>query len=347
MIASGAHEELLRFAETARIPVITTFMGIGGFPSGHPLHLGMPGMHGTYAANMAICHCDLLIGIGARFDDRVTMGRLDAFAPHAKIVHIDIDPAEIGKNVETYIPIVGDVKRTLAAALEGLAPADSAAWLAQLDDWKRAYPLRYQMSGDRLKPQYVIELLDELTGGEAIITTDVGQHQMWVAQFYRFKRPRSLISSGGLGAMGFGFPAAIGAKLGCPDKPVIAVVGDGGFQMTMQELAVVKQYRIPVKVVIINNRCLGMVRQWQELFYRKRYSEVDLSVSPDYVKLAEAYGLRGLRAETPEEARAVLKEALELEEPVVVDCVVEPEENVYPMVAPGKRLDEMVLGDEA
>lgn len=347
VIASGAHEELLRFAETARIPVITTFMGIGGFPSGHPLHLGMPGMHGTYAANMAICHCDLLIGIGARFDDRVTMGRLDAFAPHAKIVHIDIDPAEIGKNVETYIPIVGDVKRTLAAALEGLAPADSAAWLAKLDDWKRAYPLRYQMSGDRLKPQYVIELLDELTGGEAIITTDVGQHQMWVAQFYRFKRPRSLISSGGLGAMGFGFPAAIGAKLGCPDKPVIAVVGDGGFQMTMQELAVVKQYRIPVKVVIINNRCLGMVRQWQELFYRKRYSEVDLSVSPDYVKLAEAYGLRGLRAETPEEARAALKEALEVDEPVVVDCVVEPEENVYPMVAPGKRLDEMVLGDEA
>ncbi|GAB6934507.1 MAG: biosynthetic-type acetolactate synthase large subunit [Bacillota bacterium] len=347
VIASGAHEELIRFAETARIPVITTFMGIGGFPSGHPLHLGMPGMHGTYAANMAICQCDLLIGIGARFDDRVTMGRLDAFAPHAKIVHIDIDPAEIGKNVDTYIPIVGDVKRTLAVALEGLTPADSAAWIAQLDAWKRAYPLRYRTTNGRLKPQYVIELLDELTGGEAIITTDVGQHQMWVAQFYRFKRPRSLVSSGGLGAMGFGLPAAIGAKLGCPDKPVIAVVGDGGFQMTMQELAVVKQYNIPVKVVIINNRFLGMVRQWQELFYQKRYCEVDLSVSPDYVKLAEAYGLRGLRVETPEAARAVLQEALEVDEPVVVDCVVEPEENVYPMVAPGKRLDEMVLGDEA
>ncbi|GAB7388564.1 acetolactate synthase large subunit [Bacillaceae bacterium] len=346
VVSSGAHEELLAFAEKTQIPVITTLMGLSAFPGQHPLSLGMPGMHGSYTANQAILNCDLLIGIGNRFDDRVTMGRTKEFAPNAKIIHIDIDPAEIGKNVETYIPIVGDVKKVLETVIDKVEKTDSDAWLEQLRQWQRDFPLKYDKSARTLKPQYVIELMYETTKGEAIVTTDVGQHQMWVAQYYKFKHPRSFISSGGLGTMGFGLPSAIGAQVAHPDKTVISVSGDGGFQMNIQELAVMGEHQIPVKAVIINNKCLGMVRQWQELFYDERYSEIDLSYHPDFVKLAEAYGVKGLRAETPEEAEKVWREALEHKGPVVVEFVVDRDENVYPMVAAGSTLDQMVLGDE-
>ena len=346
VVTSGADQELKAFAEQAQIPVVTTLMGIGGFSGHHPLWVGMPGMHGTYAANHALLECDLLIGIGARFDDRVTMGRIDKFAKGAKIAHIDIDPAEIGKNVDAYIPIVGDVKRVLQAALDGLPRSRSADWLRRIEDWKRQYPLTFRPSENTLKPQWVIRHLYETTGGDAIVTTDVGQHQMWVAQYFRFARPRSFITSGGLGTMGFGFPAALGAQIANPDRLVICVTGDGGFQMTSQELAIAALENLPVKVAIINNRCLGMVRQWQEVFYQERYSEVDLSGSPDFVKLAEAYGVKGLRARTEEEAKRAWQEALAHPGPVVVDFEIDPEENVYPMVAPGSSLDEMIMGDE-
>lgn len=345
VVISGAQEELIAFAEKTQIPVITTFMGLGGFPGAHPLSLSMPGMHGSYTANKAIMSCDLLIGIGARFDDRITMGLTKSFAPQAKIIHIDIDPAEIAKNVETFIPLVGDVKQVLQAALEKVEKCDSDAWLAQLDQWKTEYPFRYKKREGVLKPQHVIEIMNDTTQGDAIITTDVGQHQMWVAQYYKFKHPRSLISSGGLGTMGFGFPAAIGAQLGNLDKLVISVTGDGGFQMNQQELAVVAQMNIPLKIAIINNKCLGMVRQWQQFFYNKRYSQVDLNEGPDYLKLADAYGIKGLRASTPEEAESVWQEALAYDGPVIIDFVVEPEENVYPMVAPGSTLDNIIMGD--
>jgi len=346
VVTSGADQELKAFAEQAQIPVVTTLMGIGGFSGHHPLWVGMPGMHGTYAANHALLECDLLIGIGARFDDRVTMGRIDKFAKGAKIAHIDIDPAEIGKNVDAYIPIVGDVKRVLQAALDGLPRSRSADWLRRIEDWKRQYPLTFRPSENALKPQWVSRHLYETTGGDAIVTTDVGQHQMWVAQYFRFARPRSFITSGGLGTMGFGFPAALGAQIANPDRLVICVTGDGGFQMTSQELAIAALENLPVKVAIINNRCLGMVRQWQEVFYQERYSEVDLSGSPDFVKLAEAYGVKGLRARTEEEAKRAWQEALAHPGPVVVDFEIDPEENVYPMVAPGSSLDEMIMGDE-
>lgn len=346
VVTSGAAEELQTFAEKAQIPVTTTLMGIGGFSGTHPLWLGMPGMHGTYAANHALLECDLLIGIGNRFDDRVTMGRIDKFATKAQIIHIDIDPAEIGKNVETFIPIVGDIKNVLKEANLTVSKSQSEEWLKQIAEWKETYPLTYKSSDQELKPQWVIELLSETTKGEAIVTTDVGQHQMWVAQYYQFVHPRSLLSSGGLGTMGFGFPAAIGAQLAYPEKTVIAVVGDGGFQMTSQELAVVALENIPVKVVVINNQCLGMVRQWQELFHGQRYSEVDLSGSPDFVKLSEAYGVKAWRAKTREEAELAWKEALNHPGPAVVDFWVTPDENVYPMVAAGTGLDEMVMGDE-
>jgi acetolactate synthase I/II/III large subunit len=347
VVSANAQAELIAFAEKANIPVTTTLMGIGGFPGRHPLWLGMPGMHGTYAANHALLECDLLIGIGARFDDRVTMGRIDKFATQAKIVHIDIDPAEIDKNVDTYIPIIGDVKEVLTMSIDQLPVSNSANWTEQCDVWKKSYPLRYQDNDEAvLKPQWVIEHLDKTTDGKAIVTTDVGQHQMWVAQYYKFSEPRSLLSSGGLGTMGFGFPAAIGAQVSAPDRTVIAVTGDGGFQMTSQELAVIALENIPVKVVIINNRCLGMVRQWQEVFYKERYSQVDLSGSPDFVKLAEAYGVKAWRAENKTEAIAAWQEALAHPGPAVVDFWVNPNENVFPMVAPGTGLNEMIMGDE-
>ncbi|WP_134699927.1 biosynthetic-type acetolactate synthase large subunit [Ammoniphilus sp. YIM 78166] len=345
VIAAGAENELIAFAEKTQIPVICTLMGLGSFPGTHPLALGWPGMHGNYPSNQAILNCDLLIGIGNRFDDRITMGRTKEFAPNAKIIHIDVDPAEIGKNVETLIPLVGDVKLVLEAALPKAVAADTAEWRAQLDALKEEYPFSYKKNGN-LKPQRVIEMIYETTEGEAIVTTDVGQHQMWAAQYYKFRHPRSFISSGGLGTMGFGFPSAIGAQFAHPDRVVVSINGDGGFQMNLQELAIVSQHNVPVKVVIINNKCLGMVRQWQEIFYDNRYSHIDLSHSPDFVKLAEAYGVKGLRAETEEQALQVWQEALSHNGPVVVEFVVEPEENVYPMVASGCTLDQMTMGDE-
>ncbi|WP_040950438.1 biosynthetic-type acetolactate synthase large subunit [Gorillibacterium massiliense] len=344
VVSADAGYELLKFAEKTQIPVTTTLMGLGGFPSAHELWMGMPGMHGTYTANKAIQDADLLLCIGARFDDRVT-GNLNGFAPKAKIVHIDIDPAEIGKNVKVDIPVVGNVKNLLEYANTKAKQAKSAAWLAHIQQSKLDYPLTYTDSDDELKPQYVIEMINESTKGEAIITTDVGQHQMWAAQFYKFQRPRSLVTSGGLGTMGFGFPSAIGAQMGNPDKLVVSINGDGGIQMCSQELAVCAINNIPVKIVIINNQVLGMVRQWQELIYDKRYSHIDLQGSPDFVKLAEAYGVKGLRASTKEEAQKVWQEALDTPGPVLIDFRVRKYENVYPMVAQGKTLDEMIMGD--
>ncbi|AJS59708.1 biosynthetic-type acetolactate synthase large subunit [Paenibacillus sp. IHBB 10380] len=347
VIYSGAHEALHEFVTKTEIPITTTLLGLGAFPSGHELWTGMPGMHGTYGSNHAIQQCDLLINIGARFDDRVT-GKLNGFAPLAKIVHIDIDPAEIGKNVPTDIPIVGDVKTALEMINGDVKRTDKAdAWRAQVKQWKQEQPFRYKDSEEVLKPQWVIEMLNETTKGEAIVTTDVGQHQMWAAQYYKFNNPRSWITSGGLGTMGFGLPSAIGAQMAEPERLVISINGDGGIQMCSQELAICAINNIPVKVVIINNQVLGMVRQWQELIYDTRYSHIDLAGSPDFVKLAEAYGVKGLRASNKEEARKVWQEALDTPGPVVVEFIVEKYENVYPMVTQGSTIDQMLLGDES
>jgi len=345
VVYSGAHEELLKFIETTQIPITTTLLGLGGFPSGHELWMGMPGMHGTYTANKAIQGADLLINIGARFDDRVTM-KVQGFAPNAKIAHIDIDPAEIGKNVPTDIPIVGDVKAVLEILNREAKRTDLAdEWRAQIAKWKREVPLRYEDSDTELKPQWVIEMIYETTKGDAIVTTDVGQHQMWAAQFYKFSKPRSWITSGGLGTMGFGFPSAIGAQMAFPDRTVVSINGDGGMQMCAQELAVCAINNIPVKVAIINNQVLGMVRQWQEIIYDNRYSHIDLAGSPDFVKLAEAYGVRGFRATNKQEAREAWEKALAHDGPAVVEFVVRKHENVYPMVTQGNTIDEMILGD--
>lgn len=345
VVYSGGHEELHEFVNKTQIPITTTLLGLGGFPSGHELWMGMPGMHGTYTANIAIQNADLLINIGARFDDRVTM-KLDGFAPHAKIVHIDIDPAEIGKNVPTAIPIVGDIKSVLQEANRDARPAVKAdAWREKIRQDKESVPLRYIDSDTELKPQWVIEMIHRTTKGEAIVTTDVGQHQMWAAQFYKFNRPRSMITSGGLGTMGFGFPSAIGAQLAEPDRLVVSINGDGGMQMCAQELAICAINNIPVKVVIINNQVLGMVRQWQEIIYDNRYSHIDLAGSPDFVKLAEAYGVKGLRATNKEEAEAAWAEAMNTPGPVVIDFVVRKEENVFPMVTQGNTISDMILGD--
>ncbi|TYR82237.1 acetolactate synthase large subunit [Priestia megaterium] len=342
VLLSKSSEELKKYAERQNIPVIHTLLGLGGFPANHPLHLGMAGMHGTYTANMAIYESDLLISIGARFDDRVT-GNLKHFAPNAKIAHIDIDPAEIGKNVPTKIPIVGDAKEVLKQLLlqEGKR-GDYTKWHEKLASWKKEYPLCYNNSTDELKPQKVIELLHQYTNGNAIVTTDVGQHQMWAAQYYTFNNPDCWVTSGGLGTMGFGLPAAIGAQLANKDKTVVAIVGDGGFQMTLQELGVIRELNLPVKIVILNNQSLGMVRQWQELFYEGRYSHSLIPNQPDLMKLAEAYGIKGLQASTEEDAHEALKEAFETNEPVLLNFYVAPQENVYPMVAQGKGLHEMV-----
>ncbi|WP_223067869.1 biosynthetic-type acetolactate synthase large subunit [Paenibacillus caui] len=345
VVYSGGHEELLEFVERTEIPITTTLLGLGSFPSGNSLWMGMPGMHGTYTANHGIQQSDLLICIGARFDDRVT-GKLDGFAPKAKIVHIDIDPAEIGKNVHADIPVVGDVKTVLKQLNKMVKRTDKAdAWRDQIRVWKAEKPFKYKDTNDGLKPQWVIEMLDETTHGQAIVTTDVGQHQMWTAQYYKFNQPRSWITSGGLGTMGFGFPSAIGAQMAHPDRLVISINGDGGMQMCSQELAICAINNIPVKIVVINNQVLGMVRQWQELIYDNRYSHIDLAGSPDFVKLAEAYGVKGLRAANKEEAQAVWQEALETPGPVLVEFVVHKEENVYPMVTQGSTIDQMLMGD--
>lgn len=338
-VSSGAHQEVLRLAEMLDIPVTTTLMGMTAFPSRHPLSLGMLGMHGTAYANFAVCETDVLIAVGARFDDRVT-GNLDTFATKAKVIHIDIDPAEIGKNVEVDIPIVGDVKSVLEMILERVTPQTRPEWHAQIKAWKEAYPLGYETNG--LKPQRVIEEIHRITKGEAIICTEVGQHQMWTAQFYPFSRPRSLITSGGLGTMGFGFPAAIGAQIGNPDRLVVNIAGDGSFQMNIQELGTVVAHEIPVKVIILNNFYLGMVRQWQEFFFQKRYSGTVLESNPDFVKIAEAYGASGFRITHPDELVETLEKALNTLGPVVVDCHVDREENVLPMVPAGGSIAQMI-----
>ncbi|MCP3774362.1 biosynthetic-type acetolactate synthase large subunit [Paenibacillus sp. MZ04-78.2] len=345
VVYADAAEQLLEFVNKTRIPVTTTLLGLGGFPSAHELWLGMPGMHGTYTANHALQNCDLLIGIGARFDDRVTM-KVDGFAPQAKkIVHIDVDPAEIGKIVETAIPVVGDVKAVLQLANLKAKPSRSEKWIEWVQETKRNFPLRYKDSDTELKPQYVIEMIHETTKGEAIVTTDVGQHQMWAAQYYKFNHPRSWITSGGLGTMGFGFPSAIGAQKAHPDRLVVSINGDGGMQMCSQELAVCAIHQIPVKIVVINNQVLGMVRQWQEIIYDNRYSHIDLAGSPDFVKLAEAYGVKGLRATNKDEARRAWQEALDTPGPVLVEFVVRKHENVFPMVTQGSTIDQMLMGD--
>ena len=346
--ANGA-AELLELAEALHLPVTPTLMGLGCFPSGHPLSLGMLGMHGTYWANMAISDSDLIIAIGVRFDDRVT-GALEKFAPQAEIIHVDVDPSSVSKNVRAHLPVVGDAKTVMRQMLEVLSKESAvvaaerlAPWWEHIEEWKEFAPLSYENSDEVIKPQLLCQELNRLTGGEAIITTDVGQHQMWLAQYYGFKGPRQSITSGGLGAMGFGFPAALGAQLAFPERQVIAFVGDGGFQMTAQELATAVQYQTNTKIVVMNNNYLGMVRQWQEIFYEKTYSAVEMESTPDFVKLAEAYGAVGLRATRPGELTAVLEKGLSTKGVVVMDIVVSAEENVYPMIPPGAGLKEMVL----
>jgi len=351
VISSNAAEQIRDFAELTRIPVTHTLMGIGGFPGTHPLSLGMLGMHGTYYANMAIHNSDLIIAIGARFDDRVT-GKVEGFAPEAKIIHIDVDPTSIRKNVRVDIPVVGDVKHVMVELNKELRsvkePWDAIrkSWLKQIDAWRTERPLAYETSDEVIKPQFVIEKLYELTGGDAVIVTDVGQHQMWAAQFFKYDTPRDWLSSGGLGTMGYGLPAAIGAKVARPDKNVFSISGDGSIQMNIQEIATSIENNIPVKVIILNNRFLGMVRQWQELFYAERYSSVDLGSTPDFVKLAEAYGAIGLRATKPEEVVSVLKEGLKAKKTVFMDFVTARYEKVYPMVPAGASINEMLFGEE-
>lgn len=350
VILGRASEELKKLARRTRIPVTSTLMGIGAFPGTDPLWLGMPGMHGTYYANMAISHCDLLIAIGCRFDDRVT-GKVDHFAPEARIVHIDIDPSSINKNVIADIPIVGDCRAILKAIndrLEGdnftVSDEERRDWLKQIELWKEENPLSYCQSSDVIKPQFVVEKLYEITEGRAIITTEVGQNQMWAAQFYRFNEPNTLITSGGLGTMGYGFPAAIGVQTAFRDRLVVDIAGDGSIQMNIQEMATAVQEMLPVKIVILNNGYLGMVRQWQQLFYDKRYSHTDMTYQPDFVKLAEAYGFLGLRAVRPDEVEPVLRKGLSHPGPVLMDFRVAREECVYPMVRPGAPIHEMALG---
>ncbi|OGX42163.1 MAG: acetolactate synthase, large subunit, biosynthetic type [Omnitrophica WOR_2 bacterium RIFCSPLOWO2_12_FULL_51_24] len=339
VILSGAAKELREFAEKINSPLTMTLLGLGAFPADHELSLGMLGMHGTGYANHAVQNCDMLIAIGARFDDRVT-GKIDEFAPHAKIIHIDIDPSAISKSVAVDLPIVGDVKCVLSELLKIVHRPHDKEWTDKIVEWKEKHPLNYKRD-DKLRPQYVIEQICEATKGDAIIATDVGQHQMWTAQWYKFMRPRELLSSGGLGTMGYGFPAGMGAKVGRPDSQVFVISGDGSFQMNIQELSTAVVNNIQVKIAILNNSYLGMVRQWQEFFYGKRYSHTKLE-NPDFVKIAEAYGAAGIRIEKKEEVRPAIEKAMHTKNVVVMDFKVEGEENVYPMVPAGKRLDDMI-----
>jgi acetolactate synthase-1/2/3 large subunit len=342
VITSGAHQELKELAEKIRTPVTMTLMGLGGFPGTHELSLGMLGMHGTAYANHATMNADLIIAVGARFDDRVT-GRLDAFAPHSKIIHVDIDPSSISKNVKVDVPIVGDAKNILGQLLEEIQHApDTSDWLKTVESWKKKYPLTYKDEG-KIKPQFVIQQIYELTKDDAIITSEVGQNQMWSCQWYHYNKPRTWISSGGLGTMGFGFPAAMGAKVGCPEKIVFDIAGDGSIQMNIQELATCVCNKIHVKVAILNNGYLGMVRQWQELFYKKRYSYTTL-YNPDFVKLAESYGALGIRVNKKEEVRPAIEKAISTDNTVFIDFHIEPEENVFPMVPAGEAIDRMIGG---
>ncbi len=351
VLLGKASEELREFVRRTGFPITSTLMGLGAYPGSDPLWLGMPGMHGTYYANMAITGCDLLVAVGMRFDDRVT-SKVDTFAPNAQIIHIDIDPVSIDRIVRSHLSIVSDAKTALGmlnAALAGGEPVpaeQTREWVEQIDAWKKRVPLRFNEGMDRIKPQQVIRKLYELTKGEALIATEVGQNQMWAAQYYTYDHPHTFISSGGLGTMGFGFPAAVGAQVAMPDKTVVDIAGDGSIQMNIQELATAVQYNIPVKIVILNNQYLGMVRQWQQMFYGRRYSHTDMTYAPDFVKIAEAYGATGLRASRPEELETVLKKGLETPGVVVMDIRVEKEECVYPMVRPGASIADMELGVE-
>jgi len=343
VISSGASSELAEFARRINIPVTTTLMGLGSFSEDDPLSLKMLGMHGTRYANYAVSDTDLLIAVGARFDDRIT-GKISEFASHAKIIHIDIDPTAISKNVRVDIPIVGDAKNILSQLLSAARKGKKReSWHQKIQEWKKKYPLKYELGGD-LKPQYVVEMIYKMTKGEAIITTEVGQNQMWAAQFYRYTKPRTFISSGGLGTMGYGFPASIGAQIGRPEKIVFDIAGDGSFQMNIQELATAVNYKVPVKIAILNNGYLGMVRQWQQLFYESRYSQVNLEGHPDFVKVAQAYEIEGIRVTKPEQVEPALKKALNIAGPVILDFRVSREENVFPMVPAGAALNQIIEG---
>lgn len=342
VLHAKASEQLKVVAERYSLPVATTLLGLGSFPGTHDLALGMAGMHGTYAANMALYECDLLINVGGRFDDRLT-GNLKHFAPHAVVAHIDIDPAEIGKNVHTHIPIVADAKLALEKLLiETINNPNITPWLEHQIQNKHEFPLWHRSTDQGVAPQQLIKKIHYYTNGDAIITTDVGQHQMWTAQHYLFNNPDQWVTSGGLGTMGFGFPAAIGAQIAKPDKVVVAVVGDGGFQMTLQELSVLQELHIPVKVIIVNNGALGMVRQWQQTFYEERYSHSLLQIQPDFVKLAESYQIDGYLAKNEAELDQILQDTLTSDRPVVIDCRIPMDDNVYPMIPPGKGLHEMI-----
>lgn len=341
IISANASKELIEFAEKIHAPVATSLMGIGGFPSTHPLYTGMIGMHGTKTSNMAVTETDLLIVLGARFSDRV-ISDVTQFAPKAKVVHIDLDPAEIGKNVETYHNIIGDLKVVLKNILNIITPMEHNDWYDKISQWKQEYPLEYQ-KGEDLRPQYIIEKIYEITEGNAIITTEVGQHQMWAAQFYKYKDPRTFISSGGLGTMGYGTGASIGAQVGIKDKQVVHIAGDGSFRMNCNELSTISYYNIPVIIVIMNNQVLGMVRQWQTFFYEQRYSQTTLDRGPDFVKLADAYGIAGYEVTTQEEFDEVFERACKEKSPVLIDCKINKDEFVFPMVPPGAPVNELIL----
>lgn len=346
LIRSGASVVLRELAEQAQIPVILSLMGLGAYPGDGELFLGMPGMHGSVTANYALTEADLIIAAGVRFDDRVT-GKLEAFANHAKIVHIDIDPAEIGKNIKIDIPIVGDVRLVLEELMRKLRPGNTAKWLKQIAAWQKDYPMPLGMTNAAtLKPQFVIRELSRLSGENTIVATDVGQHQMWSAQHFIVREPNCFLTSGGLGTMGYGFPAAIGAKLAAPNKKVICITGDGSFQMNIQELTTVVHNKLDLTIALINNGYLGMVRQWQDIFYDKRYSQTLMEGNPDFVKVAEAFGLKAMRATNDQEATAAIEQALKLKGPVLIDFVVDPDENVYPMVAPNHPINEIIVGGD-
>ncbi|MGD0534244.1 MAG: biosynthetic-type acetolactate synthase large subunit [Methanoregula sp.] len=343
VISSNASPELVTFATKLGIPITTTLMGLGCIPCDHPLNLGMLGMHGTEYANFAVTECDLLIAIGARFDDRVT-GKIETFAPNAKIIHIDIDPAEIGKNKRVDVPIVGDVKFVLTDMIAGLQKIGACdEWQKKIKHWKQHHPLRYGKDNGCLHPQFILQQMSELLKGDAVIVSEVGQNQMWTAQYFCFRQPRTWITSGGLGTMGYGFPAAIGAHFARPDVPVFDVAGDGSIQMNIQEMGTVAQYKIPVKIAILNNMYLGMVRQWQELFYDRRYSYTELP-PVEFVKIAQAYGIDGIKVESCDDVMPSLKAAVDCDGPFVLDFRIEREENVFPMVPAGAAINEMIGG---
>ena len=350
IVLGNASAELRKLVRTLGAPITHTLMGLGAYPASDRQFLGMLGMHGTYEANMAVQHCDVLVALGARFDDRVT-GNLAKFAPHARIVHVDVDPSSISKNVRVDVPVVGDLQQVLLEMNQVLAESDQRndpqamqAWWAQIEEWRQRGCLHYKQDDRIIKPQFVVQKLYELTGGNAIVTSDVGQHQMWAAQFYGFDRPRRWVNSGGLGTMGFGLPAAMGAQVAEPDSTVVCITGDGSIQMNIQELSTCLQHHLPVKVACLNNHYLGMVRQWQEFFYENRYAMSYVDALPDFVKLAEAYGHIGLRADTPADVEPVIREALRLKDRMVfMDFQVDPQENVYPMVPAGAALSEMIL----